>query len=220
MVRAREALAARTTMPSRPRGKYAASARSETRRAAILDAALSVFAQGGFRSGSLREIAERVEMSEAGLLHHFDSKARLLAAVLDRRDELAHTMVPEHPNDGVLALKGLVQLARFNASEPGVVELHCTLSAEATSPSHPAHEYFVRRYESIRETVRLAFADLSRRNLLNPGVDIDFATRATIAIMDGLQVQWLLDRSVLDLGDDVCRFLQGMTTADLSEASR
>jgi AcrR family transcriptional regulator len=195
-----------------PRGSYAKSADT---RAAILDAALAVFAESGFRSGSLRDIAQRVEMSEAGLLHHFDSKARLLLAVLDRRDELGLQFVPRDPNDGVGTLRGLVALARFNASEPGVVELYCTLAAEATSPRHPAHQYFVSRYVSIRNTVHAAFASLHERNLLRAGVTPDSATRETVAMMDGLQIQWLLDRSLFDMGDDLHAFLQGMTTAEL-----
>jgi len=194
-----------------PRGRYA---KSTVTRAAILDAALGVFAQGGYRSGSLRDVAQRVGMSEAGLLHHFSSKSRLLAAVLDRRDELAEHLVPRDLHNGVDALHGLVGLARFNASEPGVVELYCTLSAEATSPDHPAHAYFVRRYDEIRHRVGEAFEDLEARGMLRPGMSPAAAARATLALMDGLQVQWLLDRSQLDMGDELAAFFRTITTVD------
>lgn len=195
-----------------PRGRYA---KSDITRAAILDAALEVFALGGFRAGSLRDVALRVGMSEAGLLHHFSSKSRLLAAVLDRRDELAEQLVPRRLDDGVSALRALVALARFNASEPGVVELYSTLSAEATSPTHPAHAYFVRRYAEVRARVHVAFEDLERRGLLRSGVSPDAAARATVAIMDGLQVQWLLDRSLMDMGDELEMFFRTLTTAEI-----
>jgi AcrR family transcriptional regulator len=184
-------------------------------RAAILDAALEVFAQGGFRAGSLRDVAVRVGMSEAGLLHHFSSKSRLLAAVLDRRDELAEHLVPRDLSDGVSALHGLIALARFNASEPGVVELYCTLSAEATSPDHPAHVYFVERYEAVRQRLVTAFQDLEARGLLRPYVTPRDAAMTTIAMMDGLQVQWLLDRSLLDMGDELRAFLRSLTTVEI-----
>src|SRR3954449_3709684 len=65
------------------RGPYAKTA---ARQQEILDTALEVFAQQGFRGASLREIAERVGLSQAGVLHHFDSKEALLAAVLEQRD--------------------------------------------------------------------------------------------------------------------------------------
>ena len=143
---------AKTAAPPRKRrGEYA---KSEATRAAILDAALAVFAESGYRAGSLREIAQRVGMSEAGLLHHFKNKSELLMAVLDRRDEHAFDITRFNEVDGIERLRGLVRLAAYNASVPGVVELYCTLSAEATSADHPAHAYFLNRYEWTRREVR------------------------------------------------------------------
>ena len=206
-------MSARSVEPATraPRGRYA---KSDVTRAAILDAALAVFAEGGYRSGSIRDVASRVGMSEAGLLHHFSSKSRLLAAVLERRDELAETLVPRSTTDGVMALRGFVDLVRFNASEPGVVELYCTLSAEATSPKHPAHAYFVSRYEDIRARVLVAFEDLENRGLLRADVSAAAATRTTIALMDGLQVQWLMDRSSLDMADELRDYFHTITTVE------
>jgi AcrR family transcriptional regulator len=195
-----------------PRGSYAKSVATQ---AAILDAALEVFAEGGYRSGSLRDVAAKVGISEAGLLHHFKSKSRLLEAVLDRRDALARQFVPEHPVDGTQAMHGLIALAKYNASVPGVVELYCTLSAEATSPGHPAHDYFVRRYDVTRATLTDAYLDLETRGLLRPGISVAAAVRSTIAIMDGLQVQWLLDRSLLDMAEELRVHLRSLTLVDL-----
>jgi AcrR family transcriptional regulator len=206
-------LAERATSSSAARGPRGRYAKSDVTRAAILDAALEVFAEGGYRAGSLRDIAQRVGMSDAGLLHHFSSKSRLLAAVLNRRDELAEQIVPRELRDGVDGLHALIALAQFNASEPGVVELYSTLASEATSPSHPAHAYFVSRYEEVRERVRIAFEHLERRGLLREGVVPETAARNTIAIMDGLQVQWLLDRSSLDMADELRAFFRTLTTA-------
>ena len=195
-----------------PRGSYAKSGEI---RAAILDAALEVFSQGGFRAGSLRLVANRVGMSEPGILHHFSSKTALLEAVLERRDQLAQQFIPPNTVDGEASVRGLIDLARHNASIPGVVELYCTLSAEATSPDHPAHAYFVRRYEVTRGIVRDAFADLERRGMLREGVTPFGAATATLAMMDGLQIQWLLDRTVLDMAEEMRLFLRERTTIDL-----
>lgn len=195
------------TRKRKPRGEYAKSAATRT---AILDAALEVFAQSGYRAGSLREVAERVGMSEAGLLHHFRSKSALLMAVLDHRDELARELVDFEVPDGVEALRGLVALARYNTSIPGVVELYCTLSAEATSPAHPAHDYFVRRYEEVRASVTASFERVAASGRLGAGVDPGRAAVATIALMDGLQVQWLLDPTSTDMADALRRFFRGL----------
>lgn len=198
------------TAPTRmrkPRGEYAKSAGTRT---AILDAALEVFAESGYRAGSLREVAERVGMSEAGLLHHFRSKSALLMAVLDHRDALARELVDFDLPDGVEALRGLVKLAEHNASIPGVVELYCTLSAEATSPAHPAHAYFVNRYDSVRESISASFRRVAEAGRLNPGVDPGRAAVATIALMDGLQVQWLLDPSSTDMAEALAEAFRSM----------
>lgn len=203
------AIAGPDPSPGRPRGRYA---KSETTRAAILDAALEVFAEGGYRAGSLREVASRVGLSEPAILHHFRSKSLLLAAVLERRDDLSRRFIADPPTDGVEAVHGLIALAQYNASTPGVVELYCTLSAEATAPSHPAHEYFVRRYVANRRMLEIAFSDLDRRGLLKPAVTPDLASRSTLAMMDGLQVQWLLDRSVVDMAEDLRTHLRSLTT--------
>lgn len=196
----------------RPRGSYA---KSEGTRAAILDAALEVFAQGGYRSGSLRDVAVRAGMSEAGLLYHFSDKPALLAAVLQRRDKLAEQFVPSPVGDGAETVRGLIALARYNASVPGVVELYSILSAEATSKDHPANRYFVERYEMTRTTLVAAFTDLQDKDRLRAGVDPEAAARGTVAVMDGLQVQWLLDRSALNMAEDLRVFLRRLTSIDL-----
>jgi AcrR family transcriptional regulator len=193
--------------PRRQRGEYA---KSEATRQAILDAALEVFAEAGYRSGSLREIAQRVGMSEAGLLHHFPRKSALLQAVLDHRDDLSRSIVDFTTDDGVETLRNLVDLARHNASVPGVVELYCTVSAEATAPDHPAHDYFRRRYEQVRESTREAFERIRAAGRLAPGIDPGRAAVATIALMDGLQVQWLLDPASTDMAEALAEYFRGM----------
>lgn len=200
--------------PARTGKRRGAYAKTEEKRRSILDAALEVFAQSGYRSGSLREVAERVGMSEAGLLHHFPNKSALLAAVLERRDDRSLSFVPlDHDVDPVETLRGLVALARYNASVPGVVELYCTLSAEATSPDHPAHDYFQRRYAWTLESIEQRFQALADDGRLRPGVTPGSAARSTIALMDGLQVQWLLDRSSVDMADEIALHLERLIDA-------
>ncbi|MEV8273304.1 TetR/AcrR family transcriptional regulator [Microbacterium sp. NPDC077184] len=201
--------------PRRARGEYA---KTRARKMAILDAALEVFAESGYRSGSLKEVATRVGISEAGLLHHFPSKVHLLEAVLEHRDDLARERFELDGDDGAATLRALVDLATYNASVPGVVELYCVLSAEAIAPDHPAHDYFVTRYVDTREMIASAFRQLQDAGRLAPGADPHRAANATIALMDGLQLQWLLDRDVVDmareLSDFFASFVEGFRVAE------
>ncbi len=157
-------------------------------------------------------------MSEAGLLHHFPNKSALLAAVLDRRDQHSLERVTFGGPDGSVSLRGLIALAAYNASVPGVVELYCILSAEATAPDHPAHDYFVGRYEYTRTNIRAAFESLEAEGRLMDGVSPQRAAVATIAMMDGLQVQWLLDREVVDMAEELKNFFRSFVQMDFDES--
>lgn len=193
-------------MPAR-RGSYA---KSVGRRKAILDAALDVFGRDGYRGGSLRQIAQRVGITEAAILYHFPSKPELLAAVLEYRDRLAFGVSPldvEHP---VEALAGLLRLMRHNASMPQVIALHTVMSAESLSTEHPAHDYYLERYEFIvarlTEILERGLAD----GVVRPEVDAARAARAIVALMDGLQVQWLTDPDIIDMAADLGAYIGGL----------
>lgn len=202
-----------TTAPDasarKPRGEYA---KTPGKREAILDAALEVFAESGYRAGSLRDVAQRVSMSEAGLLYHFRNKSALLEAVLEHRDDLSRKIVRLDSDDGEQHLRGLIDLAAYNASVPGVVELYCILSAEATAPDHPAHAYFTGRYEYTRGVIGQAFRRLRAAGRLRDGIDPERMAIATMALMDGLQVQWLLDRDLVDMPEQLARFFANVVT--------
>ena len=79
---------------------------------------------------------------------------------------------------------------------PGIVQLYTAFAAEAADSNHPSHEFFKNRFESTRK----AIADQIRIRQVDGSIDpqrdpVDTATRL-IALSDGLQLQWLVDRSV------------------------
>jgi AcrR family transcriptional regulator len=193
----------------RPRGSYA---KTEARRQEILTAAFEVFSTSGYRAGSLKDVADKVGLSQAGLLHHFPNKEALLEAVLTLRDEESVARTGALTAQGIAMLHGLVELTRYNTTIPGLVALYCVLSAEATDPDHPAHEYFQRRYNWVRGTMTDAFDELDGRGQLRPGIVPAAAARQLAALMDGLQVQWLLDNDSVDMPAEVVAFLEAITT--------
>ena len=200
-----------TTIRKR-RGEYA---KTPARRKEIVDAAIEVFSGSGFRKGSLRDVAERVGLSQAGVLHHFPSKEHLLQAVLSWRDDTSLARMGEPPPEGLDLIRALVELIEYNEHTPELVELHVVMSAEATSPDHPVHDYFVRRYHLVLDSVRQAFEQTAARGQLRPDVDCTSAARTLIALMDGLQVQWLLDRESVDMAAEVRRYLQPLLAVEL-----
>jgi AcrR family transcriptional regulator len=189
--------------------------KSAARRQEIVWAAVEVFSASGFYKGSLRDVAERVGMSQAGILHHFSSKNDLLAAVLAWRDDETRRRLGPTSGEGVDVLRFAVKLAEYNATTPELVELHVILSAEATSPDHPVHDYFKRRYVTIREEACAAFQHAADRGYLKRGVHGSSAARSLVALMDGLQVQWLLAPTAVDMAGELRRFLEPLLTVEL-----
>ena len=194
------------------RGEYAKSAE---RRQQIVDAAVEVFSSAGYRKGSLRDVAEKTGLSQAGVLHHFPSKEHLLEAVLSWRDSETARLIGDPLPEGIDFLRGLVRAAEHNATTPELVELHVIVSAEGTSAGHPLRGYFVGRYATVLGHTREAFEQAAADGQLQPGTDCASAARTLIALMDGLQVQWLLAPDRIDMAGDLRRYLQPLLTVEL-----
>ncbi|MEU2024612.1 helix-turn-helix domain-containing protein [Streptomyces sp. NPDC016469] len=187
--------------------------KGERTRARVLDSATELFARSGFLAVSLRDIAAHAGLTHAGVLHHFPGKEALLLDVLSRRDELdARRLFP-----GMLApgdpepepaerLRLLLDVVTRNARTPGLVALYAKLSTEASDPEHPAHLYFVRRYQVLRREMTGLLAEL----FAAAGVREDPAAAAQqlLALLDGLQTQWLLEPDAVDMAEQVRAFLR------------
>jgi len=176
------------------------------RREQILAVATEMFGNAGFRGVSLADIAARVGISQPGLIHHFRSKEDLLIATLERRDAESSGHIEEAFRDSS-AIDALLSLCRYNMANPDSVRLYSVESAESLEPGHPAHEFFRSRYSRVRETVAGRVRRDQELGLLPFDiVPFEFAA-GVIALMDGLQVQWLLDPS-FDMSSVLSAYLE------------
>lgn len=191
-------------------GSYA---NGRARREAILDAAAEHFAQRGFGAATVLEIAAACGISRAGLLHHFPDKETLLAAVLEHRDAQDRARFRPYAAipDGIGVLTGIADLAEHNQLVPGLIELFVRLSAEASAPEHPAHEYFVRRYHRITRGTQEAIAAAQKAGYVMASVDPSDAGVQLTAYMDGLQFNWLMDRE-LEMGAHMSHAIRSSLT--------
>ncbi|MEZ3160870.1 TetR/AcrR family transcriptional regulator [Microbacterium sp. BWT-B31] len=176
--------------------------RQETiqRREEILKAALQTFGSKGYNKAPLTEIADQVDMTHAGILHHFGSKDRLLLEVLSYRDEadVAH-LEGRHIPGGSDLFRHLILTAILNSRRAGIVQAYTVLSAESVTDDHPAKEFFQRRYLTLRSEVRDAFEVVCAEHGVTDRGVIEDAAASILAVMDGLQVQWLLAPDAVDL---------------------
>ncbi|MFF2351444.1 TetR/AcrR family transcriptional regulator [Kitasatospora sp. NPDC058115] len=189
-------------------------AKGRARRAAIIQTAAEHFAQRGFRAVTILDLAAACDISRAGLLRYFPDKDALLQAVLEDRDRLDRERFRPYTRlgGGLGVLRGMVDLAGHNELVPGLIELFVRLSGEASDPEHPAHAYFADRYERIRRGTAQALRAAREAGHLRGDVDPEEAAVRLTALMDGLQAQWLFDRSV-----DMARHVRAAVLALLDE---
>ncbi|MCX4715958.1 TetR/AcrR family transcriptional regulator [Streptomyces virginiae] len=179
------------------RGTYAVG---DARRQKILDTAVEHFAQWGFNASSLTRIAADCGITQGGLLHHFRGKEDLLLSVLAQSERHDVERLFSEPAASVAAhFATVVDLAADNERRPGIVRMFNTLVGESGNPEHPAHAYFTRRYARVLAyTVDLLEAGVARGEL-RPDTDCEAVGREILAVMDGLQIQWVLTPDNVDM---------------------
>lgn len=180
-------------------------ASAHARRGEIIEHAIAMFGERGFNGLTIQSLAERCEISNAGLLYYFGSKDDLLLAVLDEFDlrerEIMEPLVAaaERGTGGQVSTRDAVSnlfgamIGRL-AANPSVTRFLLVLQAEATDPSHIAYAWF-------RERDRLAqdlFASLVTGLVPNP----QSTARQLSAMMSGLGLQWLRHGQSFDLQNE------------------
>jgi AcrR family transcriptional regulator len=163
------------------------------RRRQIIDVTTRLIAERGFWGLSMQDVADGCGLTVPGLLHHVGSKDGLLLAVLDYRDEAdARALEAELGDAATVSPRDIcAALVRRNAGQPEIVRLFAVLEAESLTPDHPAHDYFEARQ---RRTLEGLTAVLKERT---PAPE-SLAVRI-VALMDGLQIQWLRNPGEIDL---------------------
>jgi AcrR family transcriptional regulator len=168
----------------------------EASRAKAVREALALFATSGFKGTTIAKLAASTGLSQSGLLHHFPSKAKLLSAVLEARDaEDGQFLTTEHGEApmGWDAFDALQALVARNSSRPQFVGLYVQMAAEAVEEDHPAHEWLENRYAAMKEWLTDAVRVGQVRGEIVAGAPVDHVVCNTIAVLDGLQQQWLID---------------------------
>lgn len=183
----------------------ARSARGLERRRQIVAAATALFAAQGYHAPSLRDIAAASDISHAGLLRHYASKAEILRAVFETVAPTAAHAPARSVDDEVTSL---FAYAAMLPVRPGLVTLIATAYACAADPDDPMHEYMLGRMlhrAASGERHQRARADLGR------GRDPQVESRLFGAAWDGLQLLMLYCPETIDFPTQIRRFYDDMT---------
>jgi AcrR family transcriptional regulator len=167
-------------------------AKGEDRKQRILDVAQRLLTRNGWRNTTLAQIAGEAGVTPAGLLHHFESKERLLRAVLDARDFDDDT----HADRGGDLIGEIAQVADRFTRAPELIGTFTVLLAENILPDAPLHDRLLARHRAAIDIV----ADAIRRGQAagRYRTDIDPAIKAVeiLAFVHGMETIWLLDPSI------------------------
>jgi AcrR family transcriptional regulator len=175
------------------------AARGVAARDRVVRSALHAYATKGYAGSSLAGIAAAAGLTNAGLLHHFPSKEELLVAVLQERDRADAERFHLRGFAGLEALDALVQLVEANMSTPGLVRAFSLLMGESAAEDHPAGRWFRERYPRRCDNLAAALRAGIDRGQIRPDTDCDAVAVEIIAMMDGLQVQWVLEPERIDM---------------------
>jgi AcrR family transcriptional regulator len=183
--------------------------RTQQRKEQVIREAIRFFGQNGYHGARLADIAQAAGVTEPGLLHHFPSKAHLLMEVLAERDRIDRERFDPSLHDGTKdPLDPLQKLAEYNETVPGLVQLFTVLVAESIDEKHPAHEFFERRYENLREQNVAALREAQARGDVRRDIPAEDLVTMLFAMMDGLQVQWLYAPEQIEMARLFERFLK------------
>lgn len=177
--------------PGRPRGQDSGVVRD-----AALRAAVDLIAHQGFAATSMAQVAEAAGISPSGLAHHFPSKKALLGAVLAYRDVMDDGPSPEKGEEPWSFFDQMVDIAAVNSTRRQLVLLYTTMVGEAVTEDHPAHSWMTGHFRDAFASLMECVERDQRTGHVRTDAPAETLARQMVALMDGLQVQWLLDPSV------------------------
>lgn len=189
-------------MKQSPTPRRTQAERTRASREKIIRSATETFAQKGFRGAKMADIAKAANLTEPGLLHHFPSKTHLLMEVLKERDRIdSERMRATLQQNGNHLLEASIELVEHNQTVPSLVQLFNLLLAESISADHPAHEFFIERYQREREHWVQAITQAQQNGEVRADISAETLAILTFAMMDGLQVQWLMEPEKIDMSE-------------------
>lgn len=185
--------------------------RSATTPDEIVAAAIELFARQGYRGTSVKAIAARVGITDAGVLYHFPVKIDIFWAVVDAFSDLQAERLREMVAPGGLAaIRNLGEWGAVMQERPDLLALQVVLTAEGLAGESDIHGYYVERYRDLCVFVRGLIEQGAEQGDVRADVDADYEAVALLAHLDGARVQWLYSNIGFPLADSVRTYVTDM----------
>jgi AcrR family transcriptional regulator len=183
---------------------------------ALLDAAKQLVGERGYAGTSVRELAAAAGTNIAAVNYHFGSRERLLnQAVLEYflewGDRVATVDVdPDAEPLAQLAARARPMIDGLPAAQPAFVVFLEALLQARRSPE--LHDQLSEHYSKQRQAAIKSIAASKRGRELPPRFQEVLASYI-LAIVDGLQVQALLDPEAIPTGEELAALYEGLAAA-------
>jgi TetR/AcrR family transcriptional regulator, acrAB operon repressor len=172
----------------------------------LLDTAEHVFSERGVSRTSLAEIAEMAGVTRGAVYWHFKNKADLFDAMMERvtlpMEQMTARIGDATLNDPLAYIKAsamgvLLQLASDEQTQRvfDIVNHKCEYVDDMEVLRKRNHESCM----SCIDHVETGFKNAVKKGLLPRGVNTRRAARGMHALIDGMIVNWLLNRDYLSL---------------------
>ena len=169
----------------------------ETRRRAILDSAVRVFAEHGFFAARIRDIAAGAGVAEGTIYLYFEGKDDLLLTAF--REKVAEFVASvREVLDAASPFEA--RLARFIELQFESIEAQPALATVLLLESRQSSKFYGGAVRDVLRTYAQAIDELlasgGAAGAVRPGVDLSLARRMLIGVLEEVELEWLLgDRS-------------------------
>ncbi|HEY1688550.1 MAG TPA: TetR family transcriptional regulator [Solirubrobacteraceae bacterium] len=199
------------------------SARGKDTKAALLAAAKRLIGERGYGGTSVRELAAAAGANIAAINYHFGSRDKLLnEAVLQAFLQWAERVGAHGPTDPEAEpLQQLAARARPAVQDIPSMQSAFVVALEAILQSRRSpelHEQLAEHYAKLRQ---LAVEEMaaSGRGSHQSRRSLEVAASYMIAVVDGLQLQALIDPSAIPTGDELAALYEGLAAAARASGS-
>jgi TetR/AcrR family acrAB operon transcriptional repressor len=181
--------------------------RTRQSRQLLLRAAAELFAEKGYHSTSLADVADLSGVSRGSIPSHFGDKLGLLRAVVEQlhsdiAESMATPLAPGARGAGAIAHLGSTSIRRRTT------KLFLALLHEASDPDSPIHTSFARIHADMRDYLQAWLARLEISKELPPGVTPEDLACAIVGAIIGINQQWSLNPKAVNVAAAYDAFLR------------
>ena len=146
-----------------------------------------------------------------GLLYYFGSKERLLREVVSERQVHEQNELLAAVDPTTRTIPKLADVVRHNVANAVFIRLYAVLAAENLDDDDPLHDFFVERYAIARDLVVASLRASKDAGEVRRDVDEEQIATEVVAMLMGLEMQWLMDPGRVDLVASVDAYATALT---------